>query len=384
MDREIKKFREEINSFVQNEITPIADEWDYHESMPLTAIQKIAERGYLGACIEKKYGGLEWDQLRVGILHEEIGKGCSSLRSLLTVHSALVAETIQRCGTDLQKKYWLPQLASGKKIAAFCLTEENAGSDTQGINGTYKKTAQSYIINCSKKYVTFGESADVFLVFARDRANISAFLVERNLPGVTVVPRKGLLGIRAAMIADISFAEVQVNHEMLVGREAFGLIHVMNSALDNGRYSVALGSLGIAKAAFAACLSHVSTRKQFNSPIKDFQLTKRKITEMATKIEAASHLCYNAGIQRTLRHQDAVIQCCMAKYYTTTIAAEIAREAVQIHGAAGCMAKAPVQRYYRDSKIMEIIEGSSEIQQILIADHILSNNKTLFTGENWN
>ncbi len=381
---ELRKFKEEVRNFVQTEILPVAEDSDYNEKISLDVVKKMASRGYLGASISEAFGGKGWDQLKTGVLVEEIGRGCSSLRSLLTVHLSLVSETLERCGTKSQKEYWLPELTSGRKIAAFCLTEENAGSDAQAITGTYDEDVEGYVINCKKKYVTFGQSADVFLVFARNGKEVSAFLVDGKTPGVSTIPMHGLLGLRAAMVANVEFSNVKVHKDRLIGAKGFGLIHIMNTALDNGRYSVALGSLGIAKAALSASIQFANSRKQFNSLIKDFQLTKRKITEMTSKARAASLLCYSVGMQRNARHQDALIQCCIAKYYTTTIASEIAREAVQIHGALGCLANSPVQRYFRDSKIMEIIEGSSEIQQVIIADHVMSNHKQGTSYDDWN
>lgn len=369
-------FRHRVRSFSERVIAPVAAENDKLEKLPSTLIQELAASGFLGASIPKIYGGQQWSQLEIGLMNEEIGRHCSSARSLLTVHVSLVSETLLKCGSKFQKEFWLPRLASGKTLAAFCVTEENAGSDTNNIQGTYKVVNDGYVINCKKKYITFGQLADLFLVFVRGHDRVSAFLIERN-NHVIVTPQQNLLGIRAAMVADVEFRNVWVPKENLLGREGLGLAHVMNVALDNGRFSVAFGTLGIAKEAMEQSVRFSKTRTLHGSALNTFQLTKRKLADMITAVHAAGLICYKTATLRDEQDSEAVINCFMAKYQATKIAAEITREALQLHGAAGCTSDSPLQRLFRDAKIMEIIEGSNEIQQIVISDYYTTANTDL-------
>ena len=231
---QLEKAKGEFREFVEKEICPDADANDRNEKFPIALIRKIAAKGFLGASISREYGGSGWDQLKCGILMEEIGRGCSSARSLLTSHLSLVSQTIQRCGTNGQKQYWLPQLVIGKRVGAFCLTESDAGSDTQNISGSYVEDNGAFILNCSKKWVTFGQAADVFLVFARNKKEVSAFLIDKQFPGVVVTPLKGMLGLKAAMLANIDFKEVRVPKDRLLGAKGFGLLQVMST----GQWSI--------------------------------------------------------------------------------------------------------------------------------------------------
>lgn len=361
--------RKAFEKFSREEIKPLVPAYDAEEVFPAALIEKMAAQGYLGAVIPQHYGGRGWDQLTLALLHEEIGAVCSSARSLLTVHSALVAETLVRWGTAEQKAIWLPLLATGEKIAAFCLTEATSGSDAKNMQATYTPKGGGYCLNGTKKWVTFGEIADVYLFFARDDKGISAFMVERETPGVEVMPVKGLLGIRASMAADVRLNDCLVSAGNLVGRKDMGFLQIANTALDNGRFSVALGSLGIAKACLQDSIAYAQTREQFGSYLKDHQLIKQKIANMITEVKAATLLCYNAACLRDARNPNSIIQTTLAKYYAARVANRNAADAVQIHGAKGCQQGLPVERYFRDAKIMEIIEGTAEIQQILIADH---------------
>ncbi|MGB8190766.1 MAG: acyl-CoA dehydrogenase family protein, partial [Chitinophagaceae bacterium] len=193
-----KKIRVQVANYVNREVIPFANNWDKAESIPTEAIRKLASEGYLGATLPAKYKGLEMDQVSYGILQEEIGRGCSSLRSLVTVHSSLVAETILRWGTETQKHYWLPLLATGAKLAAFCLSEPNVGSDAKNITTAYHEQNDQAVINGVKKWITFGQIADVYLVLAKNAEGESAFLVERNIPGIEVKPLNGMLGTKAS------------------------------------------------------------------------------------------------------------------------------------------------------------------------------------------
>lgn len=363
-----KNAQAEFRAFVNQEIVPQANHYDQKEYTPPKLIEKIANQGYLGAILPQEFGGKSIDIITYGLLNEEIGRGCSSLRSLLTVHN-MVAHALCKWGNKSQKEYWLPKLASGEVRAAFALSEPHVGSDAKSIETTATLSDNSYILNGQKKWITYGQIADVFLVFAQCAGKPSAFLVEKNSPGLLIKPISGMLGVRASMLAELHFQDCSIPQENLVGKLGFGFSYVASSALDYGRYSVAWGSVGIAQACLEACIQYTSERKQFGVALKEHQLIRQMITEMIANLKAARLLCYQAGYLKAIGDPTSIIETSIAKYFASTTATKIANDAVQIHGANGCTSEYSVARYLRDAKIMEIIEGSTQIQQITIADY---------------
>ncbi|MGN8069353.1 acyl-CoA dehydrogenase family protein [Mucilaginibacter sp. 22184] len=364
-----KELKAEFKAFVDKELLHQANEYDKQGFIPQELIQKLGASGYLGATIPAQFGGRGIDQISYGILNEEIGRACSSTRSLITVHSSLTAETILRWGTKAQKEKWLPLLASGTKLAAFGLSEPEAGSDAASIKTAYQEQGSGYVLNGHKKWITFSQIADLFVIIAQGINGITAFVVDRDTPGLTIKPLDGILGTRASMLGEIYLKNCEVPAENILGKIGWGLQQIVSTALDNGRYSVACGSLGIARACLEDSIHYTKTRSQFGHLLKDHQLIKQKITNMIIEVKAASLLCRNAGYLRDKKDPDSIIQTNVAKYYASRIANTIAADAVQLHGAIGCHDSLSIQRYFRDARIMEIIEGSTEIQQILIADH---------------
>lgn len=364
--------KEQFRRFADTAIMPFANDYDRQGAIPRELIEQLAENGYLGATIPAAYGGSGMDQLSYGILNEEIGRACSSTRSLITVHSSLTAETILRWGTKEQKEKWLPLLAKGIKLAAFGLSEPGAGSDTAGITTSYEERNGDYVISGVKKWITFSQIADLLMIIARGDKGITAFLVERNTPGLTVKPLDGMLGTRASLVGEIHLHNCVVPAANVLGRIGWGLQQIVNTALDNGRYSVACGTLGIARACLEDSIEYVKQRTISGKPLKEYQLTKQKITNMVTEVKAATLLCRNAGMLRDKKDPDSFIQTTLAKYHASRAANTIAADAVQLHGAMGCHDSVSIQRYFRDARVMEIIEGSTEIQQILIADHSIA------------
>lgn len=362
-----KNAQYEFRAFVNEEIFPNAGEWDRKEFTPPELIKKIAQCGFLGAILPQEYGGIGMDMITYGILNEEIGRGCSSIRSLLTVHN-MVAHALCKWGNKSQKQYWLPKLASGEIIAAFALSEPNVGSDAKSVETTATLVGDTYILNGYKKWITYGQIADIFLVFAKCQGKPTAFLVEKNSPGFSVKPMSGILGVRASMSAELQFNNCQIPQENLVGKLGFGFSYIAASALDYGRYSVASGCVGIAQACLEACLKYTNERKQFGVYLKEHQLIRQKITQMITQIKAARLLCYQAGYLKDINDPNSITETSIAKYFASTVATKIANDAVQLHGGNGCSSEYPVERYLRDSKIMEIIEGSTQIQEITIAE----------------
>ncbi|HEU5376439.1 MAG TPA: acyl-CoA dehydrogenase family protein [Ktedonobacteraceae bacterium] len=360
--------QESFRAFVEEAIVPYADSFDQEEYTPPDLIKKIGQQGYLGALIAPEWGGRGMDMITFGILNEEFGRGCSSLRSLLTVHS-MVTYAIQRWGDRRQKEHWLPRLAAGEAIGAFALSEPNAGSDARGIETHASLRGDTYILNGRKKWITYGEIADVYLLFAQCEGTVSAFLVESNSPGFSRKPLRGMVGTRASMIAELILEDCQVPAANAVGKKGFGVASVTTSALDIGRYSVACGCVGIIQACFEASRRYTSERKQFDTLLKNQQLIQQMMTGMITNLRAARLLCYNAGYLKDIGAPNTIMETWIAKYFASTAAARIASDAVQIHGANGCSSDYPVQRYWRDTKVMEIIEGSTQIQEINIAGY---------------
>jgi len=363
-----KNDQAEFRAFVEEEIIPHANRYDQEEYTPAELITRVAQQGYLGALVAQESGGAGMDMITFGLLNEEIGRGCSSIRSLLTVHS-MVTFALLRWGSRQQKSYWIPKLAAGEIIGAFGLSEPNAGSDAKSVETTARLCGDSYILTGHKKWITYGQIADLFLIFAQYDGRVSAFLVERNTPGFSTKPISGMLGTRASMLAELYLNECCIPKENLVGGRGFGLATVATAALDIGRYSVAWGCVGIAQACLEASLQYTSTRKQFGSYLKDHQLIQQMITEMITSVKAARLLCYQAGYLKDIGDPATIMETWVAKYFASTIAAKAASDAVQIHGANGCSNDYPVQRYLRDARIMEIIEGSTQIQQMTIAGY---------------
>ena len=359
-----RTFRE----FVVQEIIPQANQYDRAEYTPRALIEVVAQRGYLGACVPAIYGGQGMDMITFGVLHEEIGRGCSSIRSLLTVHS-MVSYAICKWGNNQQKQRWLPHLATGDCIGAFALSEPEAGSDAKNLQTTARQSGDTYYLTGRKKWITYGQIADVFLLFAKEEDGISAFLVERNTPGLEIHPITGMLGTRASMLAELSLQNCPIPATSRLGGRGFGLAGVATSVLDIGRYSVACGCVGLAQACLDDSLVYTQKHQQFGRPLKDFQLIQQMITDMMVQTRAARLLCYRAGYLKDQGSPDTIPETWIAKYFASTTAFKAASDAVQIHGAYGCSPDASVQRYLRDAKIMEIIEGSTQIQQTTIAQY---------------
>lgn len=355
-----------FKAFVEEEIVPEANAYDQAGVTPPELIQKVARLGYLGALAPHEYGGAEMDMITFGLLSEEMGRGCSSLRSLLTVHS-MVIHAILRWGNRQLKEQWLPDLARGETIGAFGLSEPNVGSDAQSVETTATMCGDDYVLNGTKKWTTYGQIADLYLIFARYDSKISAFLVERNTPGLCVKPLNGILGTHASMLAELHLRDCHIPKTNLVGGRGFGLASVATSALDIGRYTVAWGCVGIAQACLDASLRYASQRKQFGVYLKEHQLIQQMITNMLTNVQAARLLCYQAGYLKDTGDPQTVMATWIAKYFASIAASNAARDAVQIHGANGCSSEYDVQRYLRDTVVMEIIEGSTQIQQITLA-----------------
>ncbi|MDF2672551.1 MAG: acyl-CoA dehydrogenase protein [Clostridiales bacterium] len=362
-DVEVQK---EIRHFVENVIKPRASQVDKDEEVPDELMAEIKESGYLGATISKEYGGLGYTNNALYVLHEEAGKGCSSFRSLLTVHG-MVSVAIERWGNEVQKNKYLPLLAKGDMIACFALSEPQAGSDISQIQTSAVAYDNYYVINGNKKWITFGQIADLFLVFALCDGKPSALLIDRDTEGFQISPIKGFLGARGSMIAELKFENCKVEKCQIIGMEGIGLSHIAMHSLDYGRFSVACSCVGLSQACLDASLEYTKERKCSGKELRKHQLIQKKITQMAVNTEAARLLCQKAAWLKDKKDPNSIMATWYAKYFSAKTAVMVASEAVQIHGANGCINSNPVERYYRDAKINEIIEGSNEIHEKLIS-----------------
>ena len=362
-----QRLLDDVRDFVDQEVRPRAREFDQQEASPRNFIREMGERGFLAAPFPREYGGWGLDPVLYGRVTEEIAKGCSAVRTLLTVHTSMVGETLLRWGTPQQKARLIPDMARGQLLGAFALSEPDVGSDAKAVATTYTRRGASYILNGRKKWISFGAMADILLVVAGNGGRITTFLVEAGKTRRTTIP--GMLGVRGSQIAEIELTDVEVSPEDVLGNEGQGFEYVVQTALDFGRASVAWGALGVAQEAMEVMIRHSRTRRQFNELICHFQLIKGIIADSVTDVHAARMVCEHMGVKRADSDLDAVMETNIAKYFASKVATRVTADAVQVLGASGCLGDNHVERLYRDAKVLEIIEGSSQIQQILISQY---------------
>ncbi|HEX2195915.1 MAG TPA: acyl-CoA dehydrogenase family protein [Actinomycetota bacterium] len=350
--------RDEFRSFARSEIAPRAAEFDRAGAVEEDVIGKVAAAGYLGAAM---------DEVTYGLLCEEVGAACSSVRSLLTVQN-MVAKAIARWGSPEQRTEWLPRLSSGETIAAFCLTEPGTGSDAASVECSFADTGDEWEITGHKLWVTFGRRAGVYLVVGRGDGGPVAALVPRETAGLELRPVDGQLGLRAALLAEVVLDRCRVPKDHTLGRPGFGFSAVASTVLDHGRYSVAWGCVGIARACLEASVSYASARRQFGAELREHQLVRRMIADMMVSTDAARLMCLQAGRLREAADPSSITATMAAKYFAATILPRVTNDAVQIHGANGVDPAYGVERHFRDAKIMQIIEGTDQMHQLNLAD----------------
>jgi len=363
-----RAFRREVRDFVQEEIAPHAARWDREQEISREVMDRLRERGFLGALLPAEVGGGGMDPMTYGLLTEELGKGCSSVRSLLTVHD-MVGEAVKRWGGEELRASVLPDIARGERLCAFALSEPEVGSDAKSVATEARPDGDGFTLHGVKRWITFGCIADLFLVIARAEKGVVAFLVDGDTPGLERAPIEGVTGTRAALLAELRLDGCRVGRDRMVGRPGFGFTHVAATALDQGRYSVAWGAVGIAQACLDASLAYTAQRRQFDVPIADHQLVRAKLTDMIVGVRAARLVCLRAGYLRAQGDPGATAETLGAKYLASTTATRVANDAVQLHGAVGLTDGCPVGRYLRDARVTEVIEGSTQIQQVLIAKY---------------
>ena len=363
-----------ICDFGKQHILPKLMEWDESQEFPREVFSKLGELGLMGVLVPEEYGGSGFSYTEYVTTISEIGKICGSIGLSVAAHNSLGTGHILQFGTEEQKKKWLPKLASGEHIAAWGLTEPNTGSDAMRMKCTAVEDGDYWILNGTKCWITHGISSDVMVVVARtgellDSRGITAFVVERGMPGFLAGKKENKLGMRASETAEVIFDNCRVPKENVLGEIGEGFVQAMK-VLDGGRISIAALGLGIAKGAYQASVKYAKEREQFGQPIANFQAIGFKLADMATEIEAGELLTFQAADLKN-RGEAVTKESAYAKYYTSEVAVRTSNEAVQIHGGYGYTKDFPVEKYYRDSKLCTIGEGTSEIQKLVIAREIL-------------
>jgi len=363
-----------VREFAEKEIAPRAAHYDETSEFPWDNIHGLGELGLFGLGIDEEYGGSGGTTRQVAIVIEEIGRACAATCTTYAAHLSLAVQFINMFGTEGQKRQFIPPLVTGKSIAAFALTEPGAGSDAAAIQTTATQSNGSYIINGTKTYITNAPEADIFVFLATVDRNLGTkgiipLIMERDTPGLTINPLHGKMGIRASSTAEVVFDNCAVPVENRLGNEGEGFRSLMQM-LNQSRISIAAQCIGVAQACYDAALKYAQERRAFGKRIADFQGLQWMLVDMATATEAARLLVHKAATLRDAG-QPFATEASMAKLYGSRVAVENADKAVQIHGGAGYFAPSDVERYYRDAKIMEIYEGTSEIQRLIIARNLI-------------
>ena len=366
---------ETINDFSKREIVPYMNEWDEKQIFPIELFKKIGNLGMMGVLVPEEYGGsgLSYDEY-VTII-SELSKVCGSIGLSVAAHNSLCTGHILKFGNEDQKRKYLPKLASAEYLGAWALTEPVTGSDAMRMNTTARKEGDNWVINGAKNFITHGSSGDVIVVVARtgelgDSRGISAFIVDSSNPGVSSGKKENKLGMRASETAEVIFSNCVVSNDALIGKVGDGFIQSMK-ILDGGRISIAALSLGIAKGAYNAALKYSKERIQFGKTISNFQAISFMLADMATEINAAELLIYKSAYLIN-NSKTVTTESAMAKYFSSELAVKISSKAVQIFGGYGFVKDFPVEKYYRDSKLCTIGEGTSQIQKLVISKNILS------------
>lgn len=357
-----------MQQFVREQVLPNAGSWDQKESMDRSVINTLAEKGWLGALAPAEFGGSQMDPLLWGHFCETIGSASSSLLGLPTVHG-MVIQSLARWGSDEQKAKNLPGLSTGEILGAFALTEPDYGSDAGNIQAQAVKKGDTFCLSGRKQWITYGQVANIFIVVARLEDKPTAFIVPRDTDGLKIEPVKNMLGFRAAELANLVLTDCEIPADAMLGQPGFGFSHVAGTALDHGRFCIAWGCVGLAQGALDASVSHALEREQFGKAISEHQLIQELLADMMVGTRAARGLCEQAAQLKRDGDPRVIMETSIAKYFASTHAAKVSRDAVQILGGRGCSNNSDVERFFRDAKVMEIIEGSSQIQQLIISRH---------------
>ncbi|MEY3417430.1 MAG: hypothetical protein RL060_1542 [Bacteroidota bacterium] len=366
--------RDSARDFAKSELLPGVIERDEHQKFATDQVKKMGELGFMGMMVDPQYGGSGMDTISYVLAMEEISKIDASVAVCMSVNNSLVCWGLEHFGNEAQKQKYLIPLATGQKIGAFCLSEPEAGSDATSQKTKAVDCGDYYLLNGTKNWITNGNSASTYIVIAQTNAalghkGISAFIVERGYPGFVVGNKENKLGIRGSDTHALMFTDVKVPKENRLGDEGFGFKFAM-ATLSGGRIGIAAQALGIASGAYELALQYSKERKTFDKPIAQHQAIQFKLADMATQIDAARLMCLKAAYLKD-NHQDYATASAMAKLFSSKIAMEITSEAIQIHGGYGYVKEFHVERLFRDAKITQIYEGTSEIQKIVISRDLL-------------
>ncbi|HEY0525509.1 MAG TPA: acyl-CoA dehydrogenase family protein [Stellaceae bacterium] len=374
LTQEQKMVRDMARNFAQDRLKPFAAEWDRESRFPGEAIDEMGQLGLMGMLVPEAYDGAATDHVAYALALEEIAAGDGACSTIMSVHNSVGCMPILKFGSDEQKERFLRPLARGEMLGAFCLTEPQAGSDASAIKARARRAGNKYVLDGTKQFITSGENADIAIVFAvtdpeAGKKGITAFIVPTDTPGFRVARIEHKLGQRASDTAQIVFEEMTLTPDLVLGREGEGY-KIALSNLEGGRIGIASQSVGMARAAYEAALAYAQERQSFGVRIADHQAVAFRLADMATRIEAAHQLVLNAAALRDAG-EPCLKEACMAKLYASEMAERVCSDAIQIHGGYGYLNDFPVERIYRDVRVCQIYEGTSDIQRLVIARQIL-------------
>lgn len=378
LDKKHEMARTLFRDFAEKEVKPLAQEVDETEEFPRQTVEKMAKYGLLGIPVPKEYGGQGCDPLTYAMCVEELAKVCGTTSVIVSAHTSLCIDPILTYGTEEQKKKYVPDLASGKKLGAFGLTEPGAGTDAQGQQTKAVLDGDSWVLNGSKCFITNGKQADVYIIIAvtgvvekkgRKIKEISSFIVDKDTPGFTFGTKENKMGIRGSSTYELIFTDCRIPKDALLGAQGKGFAIAMHT-LDGGRIGIAAQALGLAEGALDATVKYVKERKQFGRSIAQFQNTQFQLADMATRVEAAKMLVYKAAMAKATQKVYSV-EAAQAKLFAAETAMYVTTKAVQLHGGYGYIREYDVERMMRDAKITEIYEGTSEVQRMVISGNLL-------------
>ncbi len=364
--------QEMARDFSNSEIRPIASKIDNDEAIPPALIKKIAEVGLFGTSIPEEYGGGGFGKVGFCLAQEEVARVCGSTATMIGAHQSIGAQAIMVGGSDALKKKYLPRLASGEMLAAFALTEANAGSDSFNLSTHAEKRGNVWVISGEKVWITNGELADLFAVFARTEKGITGFAVEKLFPGVSIGKKEKKLGIKGSVTNTVAFDNVEVPEENIIGVDGRGFFVAMET-LNSGRLGLGAACFGAAKELLEMSVVFSKQRKQFGEPISKYQAIQFMLSDITTYIYAMENMVYKAAFKMD-NGDDISMDAAVVKLFCSEAICDIADKALQIHGGMGFSAELPLERFYRDARISKIFEGTNEIQKLIISRQILKQN----------
>jgi alkylation response protein AidB-like acyl-CoA dehydrogenase len=369
---DLMMLKELAKEFTNNEIKPLAQKIDEEEYIPSELIKKLAEIGFLGTAFPEEYGGGGFGKLGYCVIMEEISRGCSSTATMVGAHQSIGTNAIFIGGSEELKKKYLPKLCAGELIASFALTEPEAGSDTFNLKTEAIKKGDKWILNGSKIWITNAGIANIFSVFARTKKGITGFVVEADSPGITIGPAEKKLGIKGSTTNSITFEDVEIPNENMIGVEGRGFPIAMKT-VEGGRLTIGACCLGASRELLELSTKYAKSRKQFGKSISNFQAVQFMLAEMAAKIYPMESIVYRCAYDFD-QGKDISVDAAIVKLYASEAMTEVADKALQVHGGMGFSRELPLERYYRDARILRIFEGTTEIQKMIIGRHIIKSN----------